>query len=60
MEGFSINIESEEVVKKMILVGLWCIQTNPGSRPSMSKVVDMLQCSIDDLEMPPKPTLSSP
>lgn len=59
MEGFSVTIELEEIVKKMILVGLWCIQTNPGSRPSMSRVVDMLQCSIDDLEMPPKPTLSS-
>ncbi|XP_020702891.1 LEAF RUST 10 DISEASE-RESISTANCE LOCUS RECEPTOR-LIKE PROTEIN KINASE-like 2.3, partial [Dendrobium catenatum] len=59
MKGFSITIESEEIAKKMILVGLWCIQTNPGSRPSMSRVVDMLQCSIDDLEMPPKPTLFS-
>lgn len=60
MEGLNVTVETVEIAKKMSLVGLWCIQTKPGSRPSMSKVVDMLQSNIDDLEMPPKPYLSSP
>jgi hypothetical protein len=29
----------------MILVGLWCVQSNPANRPSMDKVVDMLEGS---------------
>ncbi|KAH7685487.1 Glycerophosphodiester phosphodiesterase protein, partial [Dioscorea alata] len=44
----------------MILVGLWCIQTRPEDRPSMNEVVEMLEGSIDELQMPPKPYLSSP
>lgn len=59
MEDLDVSGETEEIAKKMILVGLWCIQTLPGSRPSMSKVVDMLGNSLDDIGMPPKPYLSS-
>lgn len=55
-----ITTEIEEIAKKMIMVGLWCIQTSPRSRPSMSDVVEMLKGSIEDLQMPPKPYLSSP
>ncbi|KAI3987532.1 hypothetical protein MKX01_003218, partial [Papaver californicum] len=42
------------------IVGLWCIQTNPLSRPSMSKVLEMLEGSIESLKLPPKSFLSSP
>ncbi|RWR72233.1 LEAF RUST 10 DISEASE-RESISTANCE LOCUS RECEPTOR-LIKE PROTEIN KINASE-like protein 2.1 [Cinnamomum micranthum f. kanehirae] len=52
--------EEKEIARKMVLVGLWCIQTNPTNRPSMSKVVEMLEGSVQGLEMPPKPYLSSP
>ncbi|XP_026382266.1 LEAF RUST 10 DISEASE-RESISTANCE LOCUS RECEPTOR-LIKE PROTEIN KINASE-like 2.4 [Papaver somniferum] len=52
--------EREQAAKKMIIVGLWCIQTNPLSRPSMSKVLEMLEGSLETLEIPPKPFLSSP
>ncbi|KAF6139702.1 hypothetical protein GIB67_006650 [Kingdonia uniflora] len=48
-----------EITKKMILVGLWCIQINPFDRPSMSKVVDMLEGSLESLQIPPKAILSS-
>jgi serine/threonine protein kinase len=60
--GFPSNmtIEENEMVRKMILVGLWCIQTNPFDRPSMSKVIEMLEGSIEALQIPPKPFLSSP
>ncbi|OVA04957.1 Protein kinase domain [Macleaya cordata] len=52
--------ERDEATRKMIIVGLWCIQTNPLSRPSMSKVLEMLEGSVHALQIPPKPFLSSP
>ncbi|KAG0495797.1 hypothetical protein HPP92_000461 [Vanilla planifolia] len=60
VEGVNIAGEMEEIAKKLALVGLWCIQTKPGSRPSMNKVLDMLESSLDELEMPPKPSFLSP
>ncbi|XVF09561.1 hypothetical protein REPUB_Repub07fG0104700 [Reevesia pubescens] len=52
--------EETEIARKMIVVGLWCIQTNPIDRPSMSKVIEMLEGSIEVLQFPPKPYMSSP
>jgi serine/threonine protein kinase len=52
--------EEEETTRKMIVVGLWCIQTNPSDRPSMNKVVEMLEGSLHSLQIPPKPFLYSP
>jgi serine/threonine protein kinase len=51
---------NEEIAKKMGMVGLWCTQTMPANRPSMSRVVQMLETELDELEMPPKPYSSSP
>ena len=59
LQGLIIK-EDEESARKMIIVSLWCIQTDPSNQPSMSKVVDMLEGSLDFLQMPPKPFLSSP
>jgi hypothetical protein len=39
----------KELARKMILVGLWGIQSNPANRPSMDKVVDMLEGSHEVL-----------
>nr|DAD31848.1 TPA_asm: hypothetical protein HUJ06_010699 [Nelumbo nucifera] len=55
-----ITEEEEEIARKMSIVGLWCIQTDPSSRPSMGKVVEMLEGSLNSLQIPPKPFLSSP
>ncbi|KAF6158268.1 hypothetical protein GIB67_001339 [Kingdonia uniflora] len=55
-----VTLETDTVVKKMILVGLWCIQTNPIDRPSMNKVVEMLEGSLESLQIPPKTFLTSP
>ncbi|KAG6742000.1 hypothetical protein POTOM_055282 [Populus tomentosa] len=52
--------EEEEIVEKMILVGLWCIQTIPSHRPSMTKVVEMFEGSLQSLQIPPRPSFSSP
>ena len=52
--------KEDEIAKRMTIVGLWCIQTFPNGRPTMSKVVEMLEVNINSLEIPPKPLLSSP
>ncbi|KAK2967845.1 hypothetical protein RJ640_017223 [Escallonia rubra] len=51
------NEEEKGIVRKMIIASLWCIQTNPASRPSMNRVVDMLEGSLESLQVPPKPFL---
>ncbi|XP_040368019.1 LEAF RUST 10 DISEASE-RESISTANCE LOCUS RECEPTOR-LIKE PROTEIN KINASE-like 2.3 isoform X2 [Rosa chinensis] len=56
----AVTEEEKEITRKMILVGLWCIQTKPSDRPSMSIVIEMLEGSIEALQIPPKPVLSSP
>ncbi|CAL5372490.1 unnamed protein product [Camellia sinensis] len=60
LHGVITTTEEEETVRKMILVGLWCIQTNPSDRPPMSKVVEMLEGSLQSLQIPPKPYLFPP
>ncbi|KAI4321285.1 hypothetical protein MLD38_034687 [Melastoma candidum] len=47
--------EDEEIARKMMIVSLWCIQTHPSDRPSMSMVIDMLEGSSELLGMPPVP-----
>ncbi|XP_045807532.1 rust resistance kinase Lr10-like [Trifolium pratense] len=54
------NEMDDEKVRKMTIVALWCIQTNPSTRPDISKVVEMLEGRVESLQMPPKPFLSSP
>ncbi|XP_037406363.1 LEAF RUST 10 DISEASE-RESISTANCE LOCUS RECEPTOR-LIKE PROTEIN KINASE-like 2.4 isoform X1 [Triticum dicoccoides] len=53
-----INGEITEVVRKMIVVGLWCIQLSSTDRPTMTRVVEMLEGSTTGLELPPKVLLS--
>ncbi|KAH0920749.1 hypothetical protein HID58_020767 [Brassica napus] len=52
--GDHISEEEEKIARKMVLVGLWCIQTNPTRRPAMIKVIEMLEGSLEALEVPPK------
>jgi hypothetical protein len=52
--------EEKEIVRKLVIVALWCIQWNPKNRPSMPKVLNMLTGSLSGLMMPPKPFVSSP
>ncbi|KAJ9679767.1 hypothetical protein PVL29_021624 [Vitis rotundifolia] len=62
-EGKDIEIgdateEEQKLAKKMVLVALWCIQFKPSERPSMHKVIEMLEGKVDQLQMPPKPSLT--
>ncbi|XP_065858093.1 LEAF RUST 10 DISEASE-RESISTANCEUS RECEPTOR-LIKE PROTEIN KINASE-like 2.1 [Euphorbia lathyris] len=54
----NIGDEEEKIVKRRVnIVGLWCIQTNPTNRPSMTKVIEMLEGDIESLQIPPQPRL---
>ncbi|KAG7552054.1 Protein kinase domain [Arabidopsis thaliana x Arabidopsis arenosa] len=60
LHGDGLTREEEDIAKKMISVGLWCIQFCPSDRPSMNKVVEMMEGSLDSLSPPPKPLLHMP
>ena len=44
-----------ELERKLCIVGLRCIQMKPQDRPTMSEVIDMLECGTDGLQMPSRP-----
>lgn len=50
--------EEIKLVKKMVIAALWCIQLKPSDRPSMNKIIEMLEGDVELLVMPPKPFLS--
>ncbi|MBA0641286.1 hypothetical protein Goklo_025850 [Gossypium klotzschianum] len=67
LHGFMIdfelgeNIELEDIseseknaMRKMIIVAFWCIQMKPIHRPSMTKVLKMVESEDELLEIPPK------
>ena len=61
MEPIDYVVEEEVgIAKKMVMVGLWCIQVDPRDRPSMTRVVEMLKGSVEAIQMPPKPSFFSP
>lgn len=62
-EGKDIEIhdareEDRRLVKKMMIVALWCIQMKPADRPAMNKVVEMLEGDVELLQMPPRPFIA--
>ncbi|KAK2983673.1 hypothetical protein RJ640_023207 [Escallonia rubra] len=56
MELGNVSEDVGNLARKMTLVALWCIQMKPVDRPSMSKVLDMLEGEVGLLQIPPKPT----
>ncbi|KAA8517038.1 hypothetical protein F0562_017144 [Nyssa sinensis] len=61
-EELGIQIEKEgdmKIVKKLTIVGLWCIQWYPVDRPSMKIVIQMLEGNGDTLSLPPNPFANS-
>ncbi|XP_039120138.1 rust resistance kinase Lr10-like [Dioscorea cayenensis subsp. rotundata] len=48
----------DEREKKLCMIGLWCIQIRPSDRPSMRKVIEMLEGDVSSLQMPHKPFFS--
>ncbi|KAL7189409.1 hypothetical protein ACSBR1_039116 [Camellia fascicularis] len=58
-ELHKLLVDKEEVEKKklerVVKIGLWCIQDDPSLRPSMKKVMLMLEGTVD-IPVPPSPT----
>ncbi|XP_016511628.2 rust resistance kinase Lr10-like [Nicotiana tabacum] len=54
------NEDEKKISRKMTIVALWCIQTNPVQRPSMSEVIEMLEGEVEVLQLPPQPLQSQP
>ncbi|XP_042982856.1 rust resistance kinase Lr10-like [Carya illinoinensis] len=54
-----ITEKEKELITKMLMVALWCIQMKPNDRPSMSRVIEMLEGEVDCLQLPPRPFLTS-
>nr|TKS04840.1 hypothetical protein D5086_0000139460 [Populus alba] len=52
-----VTEQEKNTIKKMTIVALWCIQLKSIDRPSMHRVVQMLEADIESLQMPPKPFL---
>lgn len=50
--------EEKKIIKKMMIVALWSIQMKPGDRPSMGRIVEMLEGEVESLPVPPKPFLT--
>uniref|UniRef100_A0A803LAY8 non-specific serine/threonine protein kinase n=1 Tax=Chenopodium quinoa TaxID=63459 RepID=A0A803LAY8_CHEQI len=46
-----LSSDEKDIQKKMILVSLCCVKTNPSSRPEMSQVVDMLEGTVESLQI---------
>ncbi|KAJ9146003.1 hypothetical protein P3X46_028325 [Hevea brasiliensis] len=44
----------EQALQRMVCIGLWCIQEEPSLRPSMRKVILMLEGTIE-IPFPPSP-----
>ncbi|KAL2550683.1 Protein kinase superfamily protein [Forsythia ovata] len=60
VQGEELHIRIEEggdaiILKKIAIVGLWCIQWYPADRPSMKVVVQMLEGDGNNLTMPTHP-----
>ncbi|CAL5407941.1 unnamed protein product [Camellia sinensis] len=61
-EDLGIQIEEDgdaKIIRKLTIVGLWCIQWYPVDRPSMKVVVQMLERDGDTLTVPHSPFAST-
>ncbi|XP_027939902.1 rust resistance kinase Lr10-like [Vigna unguiculata] len=54
-----IHVEDEgdvKIAKKLAIIGLWCIQWQPGNRPSIKSVIHMLETQEENqIAVPPNP-----
>ncbi|KAK8527564.1 hypothetical protein V6N12_054770 [Hibiscus sabdariffa] len=53
MEG--VADDEKIMVRRMVITAFWCIQMKPTDRPSMRKVLEMLDSDVELLQIPPKP-----
>ncbi|CAL4951329.1 unnamed protein product [Urochloa decumbens] len=58
LEACEVSSENEGIARKMSVIGLWCIQILPMHRPTITKVLEMFERSLDELGMPPRQNFS--
>uniref|UniRef100_A0A0A9BAE6 Protein kinase domain-containing protein n=1 Tax=Arundo donax TaxID=35708 RepID=A0A0A9BAE6_ARUDO len=58
LQACEVTRDAEEIAKKMSFIGLWCIQILPMHRPTITKVLEMFERGLDELDMPPKQNFS--
>nr|XP_040259213.1 LEAF RUST 10 DISEASE-RESISTANCE LOCUS RECEPTOR-LIKE PROTEIN KINASE-like 2.7 isoform X3 [Aegilops tauschii subsp. strangulata] len=58
LQACEVTGETEEIARKMTLIGLWCVQILPAYRPTITKVLEMFERSSNDMDMPPKQNFS--
>ncbi|KAL4182198.1 hypothetical protein AMTRI_Chr12g241370 [Amborella trichopoda] len=54
VKSCEIEEEDSEILERMIMVAVWCVQYKPELRPCMSSVVKMLEGGIENI-LPPNP-----
>ncbi|CAO2209074.1 unnamed protein product, partial [Urochloa humidicola] len=52
LQACEASSENEGIAKKMSVIGLWCIQILPMHRPTITKVLEMFERGLDELDMP--------
>ncbi|GJN37562.1 hypothetical protein PR202_gb26533 [Eleusine coracana subsp. coracana] len=60
LENFELTSTTEEIARKMATIDLQCIQMMPEARPSITKVINMMERSVTELEIPPMQLYSCP
>ncbi|KAG6391190.1 hypothetical protein SASPL_148942 [Salvia splendens] len=50
--GYVKENDDRNIGRKMTIVALWFIQMSPDNRPSMNKVLEMLEGDVADLQIP--------
>ncbi|CAL4951326.1 unnamed protein product [Urochloa decumbens] len=58
LQACEVTSENEGVARKMSVIGLWCIQILPMHRPTITKVLEMSERGLDELDMPPRQNFS--
>ncbi|KAG6673962.1 hypothetical protein I3842_15G018000 [Carya illinoinensis] len=48
-----VVVLDQQNLERMVRIGLWCIEEDPAVRPSMKKVVQMLEGTVEIIPIPP-------
>ncbi|MED6158707.1 hypothetical protein PIB30_035247 [Stylosanthes scabra] len=59
VEGDNEALDEMKMVEKYVMVSLWCIQEDPSLRPTMKKVLQMLEGSVDVATPPDLPSFTT-
>ncbi|KAH6804185.1 hypothetical protein C2S51_032432 [Perilla frutescens var. frutescens] len=59
IDGNYENDSASKLARKMTIVALWCIQMSPNDRPTMNKVLEMLEADVERLHLPEYPSQST-